>query len=211
MDCDHDKARAGSPGLMGRLWRFGQIRVSSRPNGTAQPALPGTAVACTLVLLVLAGCAADEARRADSAEPTRVMAMADENQDGVVTMEEWDRRSDALFSQIDRSQDGQLDAQELRNGFDILDQDGNEVLDLREAPMAVEFADSDGDSRVTRAEFEAADWNANPSDLNDDRRIDRREFRQARQRTFRRFDDDKDRRLRANTIDESARFTLFRF
>ena len=179
--------------------------------GLAQASPRRAGMACMLALLVLAGCAAEEERRADGAAPTRVMAMADENQDGVVTLQEWDRRSDALFSQIDRNQDGQLDAQELRNGFDVLDQDGNEVLDLREAPMAVEFADSDGDSLVTRAEFEAADWNANPSDLNDDQQIDRREFRQARERTFRRFDNDKDRRLRANTIDESARFTLFRF
>ncbi len=179
----------------------------ARQAGSARRIRQGATV---LALLVLVGCAAEEPREG-RAEPTRVMAMADEDQDGVVTLQEWDRRSDDLFSEIDRNRDGQLEPGEMRNIFDILDQDGNSVLDFREAPMVVEFADSDGDSLVTRAEFEAADWDANPSDLNDDGRIDRGEFRQARQRTFRRFDDDKDGRLRAKEIDESARFTLFRF
>ena len=160
---------------------------------------------------MLVGCAAGEETASRAAEPTRVMVLADRNQDDVVTLDEWDRRGDELFSDIDQGQDGQLDAQELQGAFEVFDQDDNGILDAREAPTVIDLADSDGDGFVSRVEFQSVDWEEYPIDRNRDGVVNSREFRQGRRESFRDFDDDRDGRLNAISIDNSSRFTIMRF
>ena len=168
-------------------------------------------ISINLAILLLAGCAAGEDSGSHSAEPTRVMVLADRNQDHVVTLEEWDQRADELYSEIDQGQDGQIDARELQGAFEVFDQDDNGVLDAREAPTVIDLADLDGDGFVSRVEFDSADWNEYPIDRNKDGFVNSREFRQGRRESFRSFDDDRDDRLNATGIDSSTRFTIMRF
>lgn len=169
------------------------------------------APARAVVLGVLLCVALGRAGPAGAEAPGGVMSMADENRDGELTIEEWNAHSDSLFNEIDRSQDGAVTAEELRESFEVLDQDDNGVLDVREAPLVIEQADRDGDGLVTEDEYELIDWESYRGDANRDGRVSADEFRRGRDEGFRRFDGDRDDRIRPSAIDSAPGFSILRF
>jgi Ca2+-binding EF-hand superfamily protein len=167
-----------------------------------------------LVIAVLTACSppTDPAGDANETVPliTPAFARADRSGDRVVSAEEWTADSEALFDQLDRNQDQTIDADEVRESFEVLDYDGDGGIEREEAAELVERGDTDGDGRLSTTEFEQLDWEGLSADLNRDGRISRKEFYDARGQLFLAADRNRDRRLGHREIDP-VRFPLFRF
>ena len=168
-----------------------------------------------LVLAALAGCGAPTgptggAKEADVAPIAPAFVRADRNGDRVLSASEWTTDSAILFDQLDRNHDQAVDAVELRESFEILDGDGDGVIERDEVGGLVERGDADGDGRLSLAEFDQLDWDRLSADLNRDGRISREEFYFTRDQLFLAADTNRDRRLSHREIDP-VRFPVFRF
>lgn len=132
----------------------------------------GLASAGLLLALPLAGMAQDMGLL--QGDPSALLAQADTNHDGKISRDEFLAARAAQFDRLDRDHDGYLaetDAAALperaQRGFHML----------------LNVADTDGDGRVSRAE-----WNAMPArgfdriDANHDGVLDADELAQAKQR-----------------------------
>ena len=168
-----------------------------------------------LLLATLTGCSATTAptggaEEADVASIAPAFARADRNGDGLLSASEWTTDSAILFDQLDLNHDQAVDAVELRESFEILDRDGDGVIEREEVGGLVERGDVDGDGRLSPAEFEQLDWERLSADLNGDGRISREEFYFTRDQVFLAPDSNRDRRLGYREIDP-VRFPVFRF
>ena len=129
----------------------------------------------------------------------------------MITLAEWDMRSEQLFAALDANGDGRLDLRELEAGFDSFDQNNSGTIDVREAPVLVGQADADGDNLVDPEEFRAFDWSTFKGDVNNDGVVSAKEFQQPRRELFYESDLDRDDRLKRYEFDESKRIILFRW
>ena len=135
----------------------------------------------------------------------------DANQDRVISAEEWDAFSDAVFDEIDRDGDGQASPAELSMAFDTFDHNEDGVITYDEAPLVVILYQAEDDSPLGPDDYADINWTRQSIDTNGDGLISKNEFRDARQRVFTNADRDRDRRLRFNEIDDASRIRLLRF
>lgn len=176
-----------------------------RPPGFTAAAL----AAC--LLMSLNACSTSNAGSAAKADAPRLFDLADQDRDKVITLTEWDTRSEQVFATLDANGDGRLDLQELAAGFDSFDQNNSGTIDVREAPILVGQADADGDNLVSSEEFQAFEWSNFKGDYDDDGVISPREFGRPRRELFYESDLDRDARLKRYEFDESKRIILFRW
>ena len=171
-----------------------------------------TVVALTVVLLTsLAACSTTNGGSDAKADAPRLFDMADRDRDKVITLSEWDARSEEVFGALDANGDGGLDTRELAAGFDSLDQNNSGTIDVREAPVLVSQADSDGDNLVSSEEFQAFNWSIFKGDFNDNGVVSAKEFQQPRRELFYQSDLDRDDSLKRYEFDESKRIILFQW
>ena len=162
-------------------------------------------------LLSLAACGAMKDGRQSEADAQRLFDIADADRDEAISLQEWDAQSDVVFSALDSSGDARLDPQELKAGFDVLDQDDSGQIDVREAPVLVGQADADGDNLVSIEEFQTFDWSFFKGDFDNDGLVSPKEFRRPRREVFSKADLDRDDRLKRFEFDDSARIIPFRW
>ncbi len=137
-----------------------------------------------------------------------VLDNADRNADGAVDQMEWVTAADETFTELDANHDGDVTVEELQDGFEVFDVDGDGVLATWEFQSAQMDANADG---VITAE----EWSAAPvhkqMDLSGDGQVTRSELRTYGTRGQRSFDRDGDGLVSATEVADADQFTLWRF
>jgi Ca2+-binding EF-hand superfamily protein len=170
------------------------------------------AAALSAILLTSpTACSTTNGESVAEAGAPRLFDMADRDRDKVITLTEWDTRSEQVFETLDANGDGRLDTQELESGFDSFDQNNSGTIDVREAPVLVSQADVDGDNVIGSDEFQTFDWSKFKGDVNDDGLVSPKEFRRPRRELFYESDLDRNDRLNRYEFDDSARVILFQW
>ncbi|MBY8974653.1 hypothetical protein KHP62_02470 [Rhodobacteraceae bacterium NNCM2] len=133
----------------------------------------------------------------------------DTNADDHIDHAEWTDHGHRTFDALDGDGSGEVSHDELRDGFDIYDVNGDGVLTKDEVD-SVEL-DLDGDGKVTRAEWEQA-ISAGPIDTDRNARISRKEYQMYHTANLNRYEANPNGAYsRLALAPDAAGFTLFRF
>lgn len=161
------------------------------------------ATAALLTAATLAACASSGPTNQGTLE---VLAKVDRNEDGA-TMEEWMAHGDRTFTELDVAGDGNVTVQDMEEGFDAFDIDGDGVLFRWEFDSPDLDANKDG--QITPDEWDGALVHSR-MDTNGDGRVTRSEARTYSARGHRSWDRDGDGRVSRSeaAVDQ---FTLWRF
>lgn len=130
--------------VMGNERGLARSPVAARSDDAARPGSMRAAVIVGFIAF-LSACATgrSEQRR----DPAELLASADTNKDGVVTRAEFLAARAAAFSKYDRNGDGFVDAADFPSRLRARRNAGQRLEAL------VDYFDTDGDKRISRAEF----------------------------------------------------------
>ena len=163
-----------------------------------------------MILSVVAACSGGAPPPANNVPPPpSAFARWDVDADQTVTLDEWERRGDEVFTQLDVDASGDLSEGEVEAGYDLFDINGDGVLTRDEVRSSA--IDTDGDGVITREEWRGAQM-VRAFDANRDGVVSRNEYRERRRRSFARYDRDGSGGLsRSELADGAFGAALFRF